>query len=182
MITSVRKPFWDYQKEEDWINAKAAQGKALIKYTWCHYLFEDSAPGEYIYRIELLDRATNNTDYLSFLKENGIECVSTYMRWVYLRKKAADGPFQLYSDKDSRLASLRQVSTMWLTLAICILAIVLSQVAIMINSILSSHSHIWIVSAVSTAVCLAISIVFFNLWSRVHRVEAKLKRERVVTE
>ena len=41
--------------------------------------------------------------YLEFLEEAGIERVGSYMRWVYLRKKAADGPFDLFSDYESRM-------------------------------------------------------------------------------
>ena len=31
------------------------------------------------------------------------------MRWVYLRKKAADGPFDLFSDYESRIQHLNRI-------------------------------------------------------------------------
>ncbi len=37
------------------------------------------------------------------MEEAGAEHVSSILRWVYFRKKASEGPFDLYSDLDSRI-------------------------------------------------------------------------------
>ncbi len=45
-------------------------GLALISYSWCRYEFEDCVPGEYIYRLELLDQLHSHPEsvnYLSFM-------------------------------------------------------------------------------------------------------------------
>ena len=114
MRTVLHKWFWvwDYDKEEKWLNQKAAEGLALVATGICRYEFEDCERGEYLYRLELLENHPDSPEsrkYLEFLEEAGIERVGSYMRWVYLRKKAADGPFDLFSDYESRIAHLNRI-------------------------------------------------------------------------
>ncbi len=42
MIHVVRKLFWDFEKEEQWLNEMSAKGMALTHYSWCKYVFTDS--------------------------------------------------------------------------------------------------------------------------------------------
>ena len=100
----VRKAYWDFEKEEAWLNEMSARGMAMTDYSWCRYVFEDAPNRQYIYRIELLENMPTHPEsiaYLRFLEESGVEYVASYMRWVYLRKPAADGPFDIYTDIDS---------------------------------------------------------------------------------
>lgn len=48
----VRKLFWDYEKEENWLNEMSAKGLVLSKYSWYSYEFLETPKNEYI-RIEL---------------------------------------------------------------------------------------------------------------------------------
>lgn len=111
----IRKIFFNFEKEEKWINEMAVKGLNFIDYSFSRYLFEEGQPGEYIYRIELLENQPTHVEskaYLKFLEETGVECVSTYMRWVYLRKKAATGSFDIYSDYELRIKHYKRVA--WL--------------------------------------------------------------------
>lgn len=112
----VRKPYLDYKKEEQWLNDMSARGLALSDYSWCRYVFADAPNGKYLYRIELLENTPNHPEsqaYLRFLEENGVEHVASYIRWVYLRKNAADGPFDIYTDLDSKIRHYRRVTALW---------------------------------------------------------------------
>jgi hypothetical protein len=116
----VRKLFVDFEKEEKWLNEMAAKGLNFIDYSIGRYLFEEGKPGEYIYRLELLKEIPNHAEsqaYIKFMEEAGVECVDTYMRWVYFRKKAEDGAFDLYSDYASRIKQYERVAwfvgTLW---------------------------------------------------------------------
>ncbi len=51
----IRKLFFDFEKEELFLNKMSANGLALSKYTWGKYVFYEAPKGEYIYRLELLD-------------------------------------------------------------------------------------------------------------------------------
>jgi hypothetical protein len=108
----VHKLFWDFEKEERWLNEMAAQGLNLVRYRWGTYDFERGGPGEWIYRIQFLDddaRKPKSREYIDFVAETGAEPIDTYMRWVYFRKRAAEGPFEIFSDLDSRLAHYKRV-------------------------------------------------------------------------
>ena len=108
---TIRKWFWvwDFEKEEEWLNEMAMSGWVLEGVDWCTYHFVRSDPGEYSVRLEMhpYDEA-----YLSFMKETGAEYVGRMMMWIYFRKKTADGPFDLFSDIDSRISHLDKIGKM----------------------------------------------------------------------
>ena len=122
----VRKAFFDYQKEEKYLNEMSAKGLALTDYTWCRYVFQDAPKGGYIYRIELLENPVNHPEsqnYIKFMEETGVEFVASYYRWVYFRRKAAEGEFDIYSDIDSRIKHYKRIRVLFLFLMVLNLAI-----------------------------------------------------------
>ncbi|MBR4392718.1 MAG: DUF2812 domain-containing protein [Oscillospiraceae bacterium] len=108
---TIRKWFWvwDFEKEERWLNEMALQGWALDGVGWCTYHFRRCEPGEYTVRLEM---RTYDESYVAFMEETGAEFVGRMMAWIYFRKKAADGAFDLYSDIDSRIAHLDRIGKM----------------------------------------------------------------------
>ncbi|MGI6096148.1 MAG: DUF2812 domain-containing protein [Lachnospiraceae bacterium] len=103
---------WNFDKEEKWLNEMAAKGLTLVSAGFCRYEFEETLPGEYTVRLELLKNSPvhpESTAYLEFLEETGIEYVGKCLSWVYLRKRKADGGFELYSDNDSRIKYLNRI-------------------------------------------------------------------------
>lgn len=111
MRTTIRKWFWawEFDKEEQWLDDMAAQGKALVSARYITYEFEDCAPGEYTVRLEMLEHAPNSLEgqrYIEFVESTGAEYVGRVMKWVYFRKKTADGPFELHGDNATRIKHL----------------------------------------------------------------------------
>ncbi len=111
MRQTIRKWFWawEFDKEEQWLNDMAAQGRALVSARYITYEFEDSQPGEYEIRLEMLENMPDSEEgqqYISFVEETGAEYVGKVMRWVYFRKKTADGPFELHGDNATRIKHL----------------------------------------------------------------------------
>ena len=107
----IRKWFWawEFDKEEQWLNDMAAKGKALVSARYATYEFEDCTPGEYAVRLEMLENAPDSEEgkaYISFVEETGAEYVGKVMKWVYFRKKTADGPFELHGDNATRIKHL----------------------------------------------------------------------------
>lgn len=47
------------------------------------------------------------------MNETGVEYVAHYLRWVYFRKKSADGAFDIYSDINSRIRHYQKISHYW---------------------------------------------------------------------
>lgn len=128
MRKTVRKWFWvwDFDKEERWLTEMAAQGLALVDVGFCKYVFEPCVPGEYQVRLELLEHHPCHAEsrkYIGFIEETGAEQVGAFMRWVYFRKKTADGPFDLYSDLESRIKHLKRIIALILPISLANLAI-----------------------------------------------------------
>lgn len=100
---------WDFDKEEKWLNEMAAKGLCLVSVGFCKYEFEDCLPGEYKICLQLLEKCPRNPEmqkYMEFMEETGAEHVGSFTRWVYFRRKASEGDFQLFSDNASRVKYL----------------------------------------------------------------------------
>ena len=107
----IRKLFWawEFDKEEQWLNDMAAKGKTLVSARYLTYEFEDCAPGEYAVRLEMLENAPDSAEgqqYIEVVESTGAEYVGKVMKWVYFRKKTADGPFELHGDNATRIKHL----------------------------------------------------------------------------
>lgn len=103
---------WNYDKEEDWLNDMSSKGLQLVNPGIARYTFEEGTPGEYQYRIEFLDHWPNHPEsdaYIRFMEEAGVEYMGSVKNWVYFRKKASDGPFDLFNNIDSRLNHIRKI-------------------------------------------------------------------------
>ena len=95
--------YYDMDEEVNWLHKMSSNGWALKDFFLGLYTFVPCEPGEYIYQIDLLDDHGDEQDYLEFLEDSGVEVVARWFRWVYLRKKAEDGPFEMYTDIDSKI-------------------------------------------------------------------------------
>ncbi len=106
---TIRKWYWvwDFDKEERWLNQMAMQGWALAEVGFCRYVFEKCEPGEYIIRLQM---KRQDQDYLDFLEEIGAEFVGRVVQWIYVRRRAEEGSFELFSDTSSRLEHLNWIA------------------------------------------------------------------------
>jgi len=127
----IKKVFWalDFEKEEKWLNEMSAKGLALVGYSICTYSFEECEPGEYTHKIQLLEHRPSHPEseqYIRFMEETGAEQVASYLNWVYFRKKTAEGPFELFSDIESKLKQCILIKKLllpigWLNLGVAIM-------------------------------------------------------------
>jgi len=109
------KLYLDKDLEETWLNEMSKKGWAFKKFFLGFYTFEQCEPGEYNYQIDLLNNwSGEKEDYASFMKESGVEVISQWYRWVYVRKKAADGSFEMYTDIESKIAQYRRIKNFFL--------------------------------------------------------------------
>lgn len=111
---------WDFDKEERWLNQMAMQGWALAEVGFCRYVFEKCEPGEYTVRLQM---KANDPDYVAFLEEIGAEYVGRMVQWIYVRRRTEEGPFELFSDAQSRLEHLRWIARMLLAVGVMNLVI-----------------------------------------------------------
>lgn len=111
---------WDFDKEERWLNTMAQQGWVLDKTGFCRYEFVRCEPGEYTVRLEMRE---HDEGYLSFMADTGAEYVGRMLKWIYFRKKTELGPFDIFSDAESRIAHLERMCRMLRGVGIANLAI-----------------------------------------------------------
>lgn len=107
--------FWtiaEYEQEEQWINEMARDGWALTAVGFCRFIFRRTRPGEFIYKLDMVERTTQDEvkeSYFNFLTECGIRIVGEYKDWIYLQKRAADGPFDMKNDTYAKLRKVNKI-------------------------------------------------------------------------
>ena len=103
------KLYYDKDKETVWLNKMASEGWALKSFFAGFYKFEPCRKGEYIYQI---DFGAVSEEYRELMQELGVEIVVLWGYWIILRKRAADGPFELYTDVDSQIEHYKKIRRM----------------------------------------------------------------------
>lgn len=187
MIHVVWKAFWDYEKEEIWLNEMSAKGMAMTAYSWRRYVFEEAQPNEYTYRIEMLEQKPTHPEsvaYIKFLEESGVECVATYSNWIYLRKKASEGPFDIYTDIDSRIRHYKRIFTTWNTLMFVeftagVTNLLIGIVNLNIGQKLGNFTYV----NLTFGVCLlSLGLLFYRLGLPLRKKIKKLEQEKTIRE
>ena len=123
MRTTIRKWFWawEFDQEEKWLEEMAAKGQALVSARYATFEFEECTPGEYAVRLEMLEHMPDSEEgkqYIEFVESTGAEYIGHVMKWVYFRKKTADGPFELHSDNKTRMKHLKRIIALLRPLAV----------------------------------------------------------------
>ena len=114
MKHKVIKFLLDFVKEECWLNEMSAKGLQLVSVSYPQYVLEEGEQGEYIYRLELLEHWPSSVEgraYLRFVEDSGTECVDTWWRWAYFRRKASEGSFDLYTDTTLKIKNYARIVT-----------------------------------------------------------------------
>ena len=106
--------YYDKDAETQWLNEMCAQGWAMTNFFAGFYSFDKCQPGEYIYQVDIQDtfgKAPN--DYRELMKEVDVEIIQNWGYWILLRKKAADGEFELYTDNESLIEHYSKIRKMF---------------------------------------------------------------------
>ena len=154
---------WDFGKEERWLNEMAQEGWVLDNTGFSFYTFVRCEPGEYIIRLEM----NPSSDYRAFVKELGAEYIGGCVNWVYFRRKAELGSFELLSDIDSHLTHLSRIDRM-LSL-ICLANLIMG-----VTNSLNQFRYGWL-----NLLCAA--MLSYAL-GRIHGMKAALEKERSLHE
>ena len=163
---TIRKWFWvwDFEKEEEWLNEMAMNGWTLENVGFCTYHFVRCEPGEYSVRLEM---HPYDEEYVTFMEDTGAEYIGRMAAWIYFRKKTADGPFDLFSDIDSRIRHLDKIGKF-------LAAIGGMNLAIGLMNTFSPSRLGWLNLLCATLLMYALG--------RIHGKKEALKRERLLHE
>ncbi len=106
--------YYDKDKEMAWLNKMAQDGYAMTDFFAGLYTFEPCEKGEWQYQIDIGNGFFGvRKEYSDFMEEMGIEIVKCWGPWVILRRKAAEGEFELFSDVDSQIAQYKKILIMF---------------------------------------------------------------------
>lgn len=142
----------DYEKEEAFLNEMARAGWNLTAVGFCRYIFRRGNEGEYIYKLDMVERTESDEvkeSYFNFLTDCGIRVVGDFKDWIYLQKRASDGPFDMKNDTYAKLRqvnkvysfSLRTVSNLLRIFAGIVLVLILLQAFLSDNSSLAEFCN-----------------------------------------
>ena len=185
MATTNIKKVWNFftiaqwEEEEQWLNSMARNGWNLVRIDFLvRYVFERGTAGEYLYKLDLpdnLERGMDEQQYCDFLKECEIDVVCRQKQWLFLRKKAADGPFNEKGDNLSRLKmtnkaydyAIRTLSTLLRVFTLLLCAVILLQ-AVVTNFDLSSILE-GVMIGIGTSAIIATTIIWVPLLNRLRK-------------
>ncbi len=159
---------------EKWVNDMACQGWHLKKFTWIRFTFERGEPGRYIYRHDELERFGSHyeEDYLEFLQSSGIEQVDRSGNFVFFRKVAQEGSFELYTDKKTKIGNLSK--KMSLLFSLILLNLFIGIIGLMGD--FSEQTTDWVGFTLNT-LNLVVVVLFSLPLYKLMRVRNRLKRE-----
>ena len=168
---------WEFEKEEKWLNEMAAKGLALVDYSLFRYSFEECEPGEYTFKIQLLEHRPSHPEseqYIHFMEETGAEQIASYINWVYFRKKTSEGPFELFSDLESKLKHQILIKKLLVPLAVMNICVGISNV---INCWFNAKELVWL-----PFVNIALAVLIFAGLSGINKKIKELKKEHSIRE
>ena len=98
----------DPERIEEQANRMAKEGWLLEKFGSLFSVYRRGRAGEYEYRVQVMEAGMDRLTYTAELAEFGIEEVGGVGDLLVLRKKSDGAPFELYSDRDSRIAQQKK--------------------------------------------------------------------------
>ena len=125
----------DYEREQKWLNAMSRSGWNFVRTNGFIYTFEKGTPGEYIYKLDLPNESMTDVEvdaYYKFMEECGIEVVSSFKFWRYLRKKSTDGPFDSVNNTMAQLTMVNKAYGM-ATKMLCFFIVIFALIILALN-------------------------------------------------
>ena len=175
-MTCLRKfnYFFNDESEENWINEMSAKGWHFKQFRLGMYAFEKGEPGEYIYRVDYLDKLGFGKavkEYIDFVESTGPELVQKQLNWVYFRQHRDLGEFELYSDSASKLQFINRL------LAFIVAIIFVNLLSIVANGSISftgdGHSIHSFFAGFSSGVIMMLLIPTISLVKRRKKLKKK---------
>ncbi len=137
----------DYEKEEAFLNEMARAGWNLTAVGFCRYIFRRGNEGEYIYKLDMVERTESDEvkeSYFNFLTDCGIRVVGEVKDWIYLQKRASDGPFDTKNDTYTKLRQINKVYSFSLRTVCNLLRIFAGVIAVLILLQALMSNNVWV--------------------------------------
>ena len=151
------KIYFDKDEETKWLNQMAEEGWALKSFFAGFYHFVECEKGAYIYQIDFTDKFVNvSEDYREYMQELGIEIVQIWGYWIFLRKVASEGKFELYTDAESAREHYTKIRNMFRVGLIVEAACLLVEIVAWLNGVAPAFWGIIIIGALVVSLLKAV--------------------------
>ncbi len=179
------KLMYDKDKETEWLNQMVAEGYALTGFFCGFYSFDKCQPGEYVYQVDFRKGFfCVDNDYREFMREAGVEIVCCWGFWVILRRKASEGPFELYTDVESTIEHYTTIRKMFkVAIAIEMLCLFLETFVAVTGNMLAGI-FVFLIAAIILPLVkeiIRINDILRELKSRLGQVEESCGEKRKVS-
>ena len=142
----------------------AAKGLWFSHYILTAYRFQEIKTAEYTYRIQFMNKShSEQQEYAPFIEASGIELVQRYGPWLFLRKKTVDGPFELFSDNESKMKHYQQMLILYLVFTF----VMLSQISGWLNSIYEKDPTSLVIQILLTVGWLLFASMSYITWRKI---------------
>lgn len=163
--------YFDKDKETTWLNEMAAQGWAMTGFFAGLYTFEACDPGRYSYQVDISDRfGSVSENYRELMSEMDIEIIQSWGYWVLLRKETTEGPFELYTDVDSRIEHYTKIRNMFKVVTIIEM---LCLFFVTISASFSEEPLIWILVIILSVVVFVFTTVTMRTGDTVRKLKER---------
>jgi len=154
----------------------------LTHYHGGDYEFEDVSPVKYQYKIDLpAYTGSKKKEYLAFLEQTGITVVAEYGGRVYLRKNAADGPLNMYTERKDTMMQMSKRYSFYCTTAISRFMLgIIMLVQVLYN--VKPEGIPFYIAVVTDAGLMISGIIFFIMGIRKNRKYVISKEDKNVWE
>ena len=164
----------DYEREQKWLNAMSRSGWNFVRTNGFVYTFEKGTPGEYIYKLDLPNESMTDVEvdaYYKFMEECGIEVVSSFKFWRYLRKKSTDGPFDSVNNTMAQLTMVNKaygMATKMLCFFIVIFALIILALNIALAFVSGNVAELisGVIHGIASSAFLAMAIIMIPIIQR----------------
>lgn len=159
---------FDKEKAVKYLNKMSQQGWAMTGFKGGFFTFEKCEKGKYVYEVDFNSRFFSVTeDYRDFMNESGIEIVAHWGFWIFLRKLASEGEFNLYTDVDSQIEHYKKIRTLFKAAAIL-------EILLLVTILILTEEYDSLILFGDCCLALAAIVVFVQMAFRMNDRIAKL--------
>jgi hypothetical protein len=134
------------------------------------YSFIPCKPGAFHYQIDLLENDNQKEkEFLELMEETEVEIVDRWSRWVYLRRAAELGDFELYTDNASKAMEYERLGKFYIFIMLIELLFYSSAINSVVNK--SAFKIFFSILIIFFVIILAILIIKCFSKSKVLRKE-----------
>ncbi len=120
-------------------------------------------------------KSLDGEKYIRFVEDTDAEYIGHSGKWAYFRKKAADGPFEIHSDNETRAKYLQRIiRSLWSTMRFNIL---MGSIFLLRVTTLAQKEYLWLLGfAILFSIPITIALV------RLNRKKRRLEKDGMLFE